>query len=79
MLYQEYEKKMMKLVRILGVIRKFRFLIISLSLAVVFMVGAFLITKGMVISKGPSEITVEYGESVEIKANAVIRTSNQTS
>ena len=71
MLYQEYKKKMMKLVRILEFIRKYRFLIISVAVTVVVLTGAFLITKGMVFANEPEKETFEYGESLDFKANAM--------
>lgn len=71
MLYQEYKNKMMKLVRILEFIRKFRVLIISIVASVIILTGTFLITKGMVYSSSLEKDTLEYGESLEFEANAV--------
>ena len=71
MLYQEYKKKMMKLVRILEIIRNFRALIISVVATICVLTGAFLITKGMVYSTSLENGMLEYGESLEFSANAV--------
>lgn len=71
MLYQEYKNKMLKLVRILETIRKFRFLIISLTCSIIVLTASFLITKGLVISPSLEKTEVEYGEAIEVHGNAL--------
>lgn len=72
MQYAEYRKKMIKLANVLGVLKRFRVLIICACLLVVALITVLLSVRGTVyeVSSCPQEIT--YGDNLGFKAKAVM-------
>ncbi len=61
MLYEKYQKKVWKTVKVLSTLRRFRVLIICVLLAITALVACFLATKGIVYGEELIPATIEYG------------------
>ena len=71
MLYQEYKKKVLKFIRILEAIRRYRVLIISIISTILLLTVSFLATKGTVYQQTIKNDSLTYGETVEFTAKSL--------
>ena len=70
MRYQEYERKIAKLVKVRNTIYRFRFAIIGVTSAIVASVFALNITKGIITSDIKVDNVIEYGTKLEPSSSA---------
>ena len=71
MLYQDYKAKINRRVKIRRVLRKYRVPIICALSAIIMLLAAFMITKGMIFGDGLELTKIEYGNTPSFTANAV--------
>ena len=62
MLYEKYQRKILKLAKFLKTVRRFRALIISVVAVIAVATGSFLATQGMVYDSVDSHIEITYGD-----------------
>lgn len=72
MRYQEYEKKVARLVKIRNVIYRFRVALISAAIAILAVVVTSNVTKGIIISDISSPKTIEYGTTLNLSSSAFL-------
>ena len=72
MRYQEYEKKVARLVKIRNVIYRFRIALISAAIAILAVVVTLNVTKGIIISDISSPNTIEYGTTLNLSSSAFL-------
>ncbi len=71
MLYQDYKAKINRRVKIRKLLRKYRVPIICTISAIIMLVTAFAITKGMIFGDSLASDKIEYGNKPSFTANAV--------
>ena len=71
MLYQDYKAKINRRVKIRRILRKYRVPIISTLSAIVMLLAAFAITKGMIFGDSLESNKIEYGNKPTFTASAV--------
>lgn len=71
MLYQEYKKKVLKFVKILETIRKYRVLIITVTSIILLLIASFLATKGIIYGQSLSSSELIYGDEYNFSAKSL--------
>ena len=80
MRYDKYQQKILKVVKVLGGIRRFRVLILSVLSAMLVLTAAFLATKGIIYKEDSYAAEVVYGDALSCPAKALFsKTYNEYS
>ena len=72
MIYDKYKTRIAKLAKFLLVVRRYRFLIMSVLLTVLAITTVLLSTNGMVYGDGKCPSTIYYGQTLEYESNAFL-------
>ncbi len=80
MLYDRYQQKILKVVKVLGGIRRYRVLILSVLCAILALTAGFLATKGIVYNEDAYAAEIVYGDELACPAKALFsKTHNEYS